>query len=56
LIWPEMAYVIQACAVPHMPFGDAPQLTAAELQVLTLWLASCAQPVPEGTGLDFDGG
>lgn len=56
LIWPEMAYVIQACAIPHMPFGDAPQLTPDEFQTLSQWLASCATPVPEGQGLDFDGG
>jgi uncharacterized membrane protein len=51
-----MAYVIQACAVPHMPFGNAPQLTTSEFQVLSQWLASCASPVPEGMGLDFQGG
>jgi uncharacterized membrane protein len=56
LIWWEMAYVIQDCAVPHMPFGDAPQLTTGEFQALSQWLAACASPVPEGTGLDFQGG
>ena len=51
-IWKVMAIVIQPSGVPHMPFGNAPPLTSAELDVLNTWLASCALPVPEGTGGD----
>jgi uncharacterized membrane protein len=51
-IWEAMSYVIQPGAVPHMPFGSAPQLTSAEYQTLYAWLFSCALPAPAGA----DGG
>ena len=51
-IWQVMHFVIQPGAVPHMPFGTAPQLTPAEFQTLDDWLTSCAAPVAEGTGGD----
>jgi hypothetical protein len=53
-IWQVMHIVIQTNGVPHMPFGSAPQLTAAEFQTLDGWLTTCATPVPEGTGGDAD--
>jgi hypothetical protein len=53
-IWQAMHVVIQPNGVPHMPFGNAPQLTAEEFRTLDGWLTSCAPPVPEGTGGDSD--
>jgi hypothetical protein len=53
-IWQVMSIAIQPGAVPHMPFGNAPQLTPAEKQTLDTWFAGCATPVPEGTGADRD--
>jgi hypothetical protein len=44
-IWQVMHTVIQPGGVPHMPFGNAPQLTAAEMQTLDGWLLGCALPV-----------
>jgi hypothetical protein len=43
-IWQVMGQVIQPNANPHMPFGDAPQLTSAEFATLDGWLSSCALP------------
>lgn len=54
LRWQEMAYVIQPGANPHMPFGNAPQLTVTEKQTLDAWFAGCARPVPAGTGFAAD--
>jgi hypothetical protein len=51
-IWQVMHFVIQPRAVPHMPFGSAPQLTPTQFQTLDAWLKSCAPPVAEGTGYD----
>jgi hypothetical protein len=58
LYWQRMSEVIEPGAVPHMPFGTAPQLTDAELQTLHGWFGTCALPVAEGTGCDStpDGG
>jgi hypothetical protein len=54
LRWQEMAYVIQPGASPHMPFGNAPQLTPAEKQTLDDWFAGCARPVPAAAGNGVD--
>jgi hypothetical protein len=54
-IWQRMSYVIQPGSTPHMPLSG-PQLTAGELQTLDAWFVSCAPPVPEGTGADFESG
>jgi len=43
-IWQAMHYVIQPGSVPHMPFGNAPQLTSAEFATLDGWLTGCAMP------------
>jgi hypothetical protein len=40
----EMHYLIQPDGSPHMPFGTAPQLTAAEFSTLDDWLLDCAPP------------
>jgi uncharacterized membrane protein len=44
-IWQAMHYVIQPKSVPHMPFGNAPQLTSSEFMTLDGWLTGCAMPV-----------
>lgn len=44
----RMAMVIEPDGVPHMPLGQAPQLTPDELQTLRSWFAACAPPLPEG--------
>jgi hypothetical protein len=58
LYWQRMSEVIEPDAIPHMPYMNAPPLTDAELATLRGWFASCALPVPEGTGCDGlpDGG
>jgi uncharacterized membrane protein len=39
----QFAYVlIQPGADPHMPFGNAPQLTSTEFDTLSGWLLDCA--------------
>ncbi len=43
-IWQVMHAVIQPGGVPHMPFGNAPQLTSSELATLDGWLLACALP------------
>jgi hypothetical protein len=43
-IYEEMYLLIQPNGVPHMPFGNAPQLTADEFKTLSDWLISCAPP------------
>lgn len=43
-IYEEMYLLIQPGADPHMPFGNAPQLTASEFKTLSDWLISCAPP------------
>jgi hypothetical protein len=43
-IWQVMHVVIQLRGVPHMPFGNAPQLTTAQFQTLDGWLTACAMP------------
>jgi hypothetical protein len=60
-IWQVMHAVIQATGVPHMPFGNAPQLTSAEFTTLNDWLLACALPasMDEGgaeAGTGGDGG
>ena len=50
--WQRMAEVIEPGGLPHMPFGDAPPLTDAQLATLRSWFAGCAMPIPEGTGHD----
>jgi hypothetical protein len=52
--WQRMAEVIEPGALPHMPYGSAPQLTQQELTTLRAWFHTCARPVPEGTGCDKD--
>ena len=41
-IYQEMYMLIQPDGIPHMPFGNAPQLTSEQLQTLSNWLLSCA--------------
>jgi hypothetical protein len=41
-IYQEMYMLIQPDGIPHMPFGNAPQLTSEQLQTLSSWLLSCA--------------
>jgi hypothetical protein len=41
-IFEEMYLRIQPGAHPHMPFGNAPQLTTGEFTTLSGWLISCA--------------
>jgi hypothetical protein len=43
-IWQVMHTVIQPKGVPHMPFGNAPQLTSSEMTTLDGWLLACAPP------------
>jgi uncharacterized membrane protein len=50
--WQRMAEVIEPGGSPHMPFGNAPQLTPEELTTLRSWFAACAMPLAEGTGHD----
>jgi hypothetical protein len=40
----EMHALIQPDGSPHMPFGNAPQLTADEFSTLDGWLLDCAPP------------
>jgi hypothetical protein len=40
----EMHALIQPDGSPHMPFGMAPQLTAAQFKTLDDWLLDCAPP------------
>jgi hypothetical protein len=56
--WQRMGEVIQTDGSPHMPYMNAPQLTAGEFDTLNGWINACALPVPEGTGCDSlnDGG
>jgi hypothetical protein len=51
--WQRMASVIEPGGSPHMPFGNAPQLTDGELTILRAWFAGCALPIAEGTGHDL---
>jgi hypothetical protein len=48
----RMAQVIEPDGLPHMPPRTAAQPSDSELQTLRAWLASCAQPVAEGSGCD----
>lgn len=48
----RMAQVIEPDFLPHMPPSTAPQPMPPELATLRSWLATCALPVPEGTGCD----
>jgi hypothetical protein len=43
-IFEEMYILTQPNGSPHMPFGNAPQLTADQLATLSSWLLSCAPP------------
>jgi hypothetical protein len=45
-IYQEMYVLIQPDGSPHMPFRNAPQLTADQLQTLSSWLLACAPPAP----------
>jgi hypothetical protein len=49
-IWQDAERVIQPAAVPHMPFGMAPQLTCDEKKILDDYFRGCGQPVAKGTG------
>jgi hypothetical protein len=40
----EMHALIQPAGSPHMPYGDAPQLDAAQFATLDGWLLDCAPP------------
>jgi hypothetical protein len=40
----EMHYLIQPDGSPHMPYGNAPQLTADQFTTLDDWLVACAPP------------
>jgi hypothetical protein len=40
----EMHALIQPGGSPHMPYGNAPQLTAAQFMTLDGWLLDCAPP------------
>jgi hypothetical protein len=40
----EMYFLIQPGADPHMPFGNAPQLSTDQFNTLATWLKSCAPP------------
>jgi uncharacterized membrane protein len=51
--WQRMAEVIEPGGSPHMPFGNAPQLTADQLATLRAWFAGCAMPIAEGSGHDL---
>lgn len=52
LRWQRMSEVIQPGAIPHMPFGSAPQLTPDEKKTLDAWFADCAKPAPDGMGCE----
>lgn len=41
-IYQEMYVLIQPNGDPHMPYRNAPQLSADQLQTLSSWLSSCA--------------
>jgi uncharacterized membrane protein len=41
-IYQVMWALIQPGSNPHMPFGNAPQLTPSEFTTLSDWLANCA--------------
>ncbi len=43
-IFEEMYILTQPNGSPHMPYRDAPQLTADQLATLSSWLLSCAPP------------
>jgi hypothetical protein len=43
-IYHEMYLLIQPGGTPHMPFGNAPQLSADQLKTLSDWLLACAPP------------
>ncbi len=43
-IYQEMYLRTRPGASPHMPFGNAPQLTPDEFTTLSDWLISCAPP------------
>lgn len=43
-IYEEMYLLVQPGADPHMPFGNAPQLSSDQFNTLTSWLLSCAPP------------
>jgi uncharacterized membrane protein len=43
-IYQEMYLLIQPGADPHMPFGNAPQLSTEQFNTLSNWLLSCAPP------------
>jgi hypothetical protein len=49
-IWQVMHTVIQPDGVPHMPFGNAPQLTSSEMTTLDGWLLGCALPQGDDGG------
>jgi hypothetical protein len=49
-IWQVMHTVIQPKGVPHMPFGNAPQLTSSEMTTLDGWLLACALPQDDEAG------
>ena len=49
-IWQVMHAIIQPKGVPHMPFGNAPQLTSAEFTTLNDWLLACALPADTSEG------
>jgi uncharacterized membrane protein len=40
----EMYFLMQPGADPHMPFGNAPQLSTDQFNTLAAWLKSCAPP------------
>jgi hypothetical protein len=44
-IWKVMHTVIQSDGEPHMPFGNAPQLSSSQFATLNGWLTNCAVPV-----------
>jgi uncharacterized membrane protein len=46
--WRRMMEVIEPDAMPHMPYGNAPPLTADENESLDVWFAACAPPRPTG--------
>jgi hypothetical protein len=54
-IWEVIGTVIQPNATPHMPFGNAPQLSAQQLQTLTQWSQNCGLPAGS-TGADGGAG
>jgi hypothetical protein len=43
-IYEEMYLLIQPGADPHMPYGNAPQLSPDQFNTLSSWLLSCAPP------------